>query len=66
MGKRKLTDEDIADMQEMRHGGASIRKLAYYFGVSRATVRYHTEPEVKDKMRERAKVRQQQLRRESK
>lgn len=66
MGKRKLTNEEITEIREMRERGVSVRRTAYYFGVTRGTIRYHTEPELKDAMRARARKRQQELRKKEK
>lgn len=47
--RRKLTQEDIAEMKEWRERGRSYQWIADTFGVSRGTATYHLDPEFREK-----------------
>jgi len=47
--RRKLSDEEINAIVELRASGFSIRKLAKMFKVDRNTIKWHTSPEFRKK-----------------
>ena len=42
--RRKLSKDDVAEMQSLRRSGWSYRRLGKQFGVSPQTAHYHTDP----------------------
>lgn len=51
--RRKLSDEEINAIIELRASGFSIRKLAKMFKVDRNTIKWHTSPEFRKREYER-------------
>lgn len=51
----KLTDEDIVEIREEYEKGAKLRELARAYHVDPVTIKYHVDPETKERMNRRAK-----------